>query len=272
MGKTITCDSPVLGREFLEFLLSEDTTLWRDFLCNHTHIIQLQQTINYQFNDILKLVRALTHKSLSYEFSNLYFKNYEKLEFLGDSVLQLSITERLFCDFETLSEGELSKFRSSLVNEDSLTKLAHAIGVEKCLLLGKGELSLCEKGVRSSLKADVLEALLGAVYLDGGHESARAVLERMIEIYEQSTGAKFIDQNNLAIFDAKSRLQELTMSQLGELPTYEATSDGETFHVELVLKGKVVHSTSGESKKKCQRNLAKWALENNIVEQILRGE
>lgn len=167
----------------------------------------LKKSLAYEFSNEDLLQRALTHRSASGE-------NNERLEFLGDSVLQLVISERLFRDRPDVSEGRLSRLRSSLVRDVTLAEIAVELGIGEYLILGSGERKTGGHR-RPSILADAIEAIFGAVYLDAGFEAARAVIDRA-----------FLDRIEQLPFggelrDPKSRLQEWLQGQQLRLPQYE---------------------------------------------------
>ena len=134
----------------------------------------LESRINYKFRNSLLLAEALTHPSLAYESNRPHFDN-QRLEFLGDAVLQLVLTERLYAMFPSFGEGRLTKLRSRLVSRDALCRFANDVGLGDYLMLGKGE-AASGGHARASNLADAFEALLGAIYLDGGFDSVRAIV------------------------------------------------------------------------------------------------
>ena len=168
--------------------------------------VELTKQLGYAFRDGALLARALTHRSHS-------SKNYERLEFLGDSILSFIIADILYDRFPQLSEGELTRLRATLVRRETLATLARALDLGDCLDLGSGELK--SGGFdRDSILADALEALFGAVYKDGGIEAARdVVLRRYQPILEN------IDPNSI-LKDPKTRLQEYLQRKSLATPTY----------------------------------------------------
>ncbi len=219
-------------------------------------ILTLLKTINYKFNSNDLLFQAIGHSSFGHEVLGDSSKSYETLEFLGDSVLGLIITEMLQQKYPTLSEGRLSKFRASLVNEQSLVKLASSINLESVILVGKGELSN-EGNKRDSVMADVFEALLGAIYKDSSLESVKEVLVTIIDLFEQKSGTQFFNVDNIIQFDSKTRLQELTMALFKTLPSYKSVEvTGNLFEIELSINNEICDSGTFSSKKKGERELA----------------
>lgn len=176
----------------------------------------LFKRLNYQFNEPDLLTTALTHRSAGRN-------HYERLEFLGDAILNLIITDDLFKRFENASEGKLSRLRSTLVKGDTLSILAKELELGDYLILGSGELK--SGGFRrNSILADVFESIIGAIYLDGGYDAAQSfVLERFAQLLEQADISK-----NLK--DPKTRLQEFLQARGNELPSYDVISTSGKAH------------------------------------------
>lgn len=166
----------------------------------------LCRRIEYTFADPTLLERALTHRSHG-------ANNYERLEFLGDSVLNFAISAELYGRFPELSEGELTRLRASLVKKETLADRARAVGLGDCLALGGGELK--SGGFdRDSILADALEALIGAVYRDGGIDAAQALVLRLYRAHLSQLAGGAVPK------DPKTRLQEHLQQQGLPVPTY----------------------------------------------------
>jgi ribonuclease III len=205
------------------------------------------------------LSKALTHKSFAHE-SDAKTENNERLEFLGDSVLSLLVTQELYRRLGDHSEGDLSKLRSFIVNEASLTKLADSIDLSSLLRLGKGE----QKELRGSIKADAFEALLGAIYLSQG-------FFKVEEFWQQVLSVSQFDPyhlDHLANFDAKSKLQEYCLGRFKRLPLYTVSevnqSKGLVFRVTLSIENYPLLSTYYPSKKKAELMLAQDCLKYHL--------
>jgi len=169
----------------------------------------LQEGLHYRFNDQRLLARALTHRSFSADHN-------ERLEFLGDAVLSLAVSHRLFQTLRNQPEGDLSRLRAQLVREESLHRLALHLGLPGALRLGEGE----HRGggrERASILADALEAVIGAVYLDGGYAAAQALVERLLQDID-------ITPALAAAKDAKTALQEWLQGRRMALPRYEVAA------------------------------------------------
>ncbi|MGE4558471.1 MAG: ribonuclease III [Desulfovibrionaceae bacterium] len=173
----------------------------------------LEESIHYRFDQVKLLTQALTHSSHANEQGGGAFENNERLEFLGDAVLELVVSRELYERYPEAAEGNLTRIRSSLVKEAALAGVAREIRLDQHLLLGKGEEGQGGRN-RDSLLADGLEALIGAIFLDGGFEPAmRVVLDLLQDRWPQ----------NLSVprpRDYKSRLQELTQQLYKDRPVY----------------------------------------------------
>lgn len=171
-----------------------------------TSVARLQETLGYQFTDEALLARALTHRSFSRD-------NNERLEFLGDSILNFLIAEDLFLRFDGAREGQLSRLRALLVKRQTLAAIARDFGVGDYLSMGSGELKSGGYD-RDSILSDALEAIIGAMYLDADLATVR---ERLLDWFEDRLDSLSLDQSQK---DAKSRLQELLQSRGADLPEY----------------------------------------------------
>lgn len=229
---------------------------------------KLDISLDLSFLSVERQFQVFTHKSFTHE--NKDFKlNNERLEFVGDAVLDLLISDLIFKKFMDKSEGELSKIRSSLVNEKSLAEVAQKLELGKYILLGRGELKL--KGhEKKSLLSDVFEALLGAIYMDHGYPKAQSFFQDLLSYLEEKFQWNFLDLRSLENFDAKTKLQEIVMEKYKEVPTYEAAERIEnkesTFTVKAFVKGVEIAELSGPSKKKTTQALAKKILDENLLE------
>jgi ribonuclease-3 len=223
----------------------------------------LERKINYTFKDRELLQMALSHKSFSNEFTRRFkkkFKNNERLEFLGDAVLDLAVSECLMAKFDADTEGALSKKRASLVNEEILARIAISLELERSLLLGRGERATGGQS-KPRLLACAMEALIGAVFSDSDYTQAKKVVENLFSDYINGL-------NPLLDFekDFKTRLQELCQHQFMMLPIYEITHEIGPAHAthftsEVYLNGKWISRGSGGSKKSAEQDAAKNALE-----------
>ncbi|MBQ3167953.1 ribonuclease III [Campylobacter sp.] len=220
---------------------------------------QIQKLLKYEFKNINLLKEAITHKSIKSSINN------ERLEFLGDAVLDLIVGEYLYHKFNTQSEGDLSKLRASLVNEDSLAKIAKELNLGEFLYLSPAEENNGGRD-KQSLISDALEALMGAIYLESGLDSVKVIF---IDLLEKN----FPDINlNSLTKDYKTALQEITQAQIGTAPKYELISSSgpdhkKSFEMAVLLNGKEIARATGNSKKAAEQACALKALEmlKNII-------
>lgn len=216
---------------------------------------EFEERIGYHFNDMDKLVVALSHSSYANEKRLSKSKCNERLEFLGDAVLELVMSEYLFVANKDVQEGELTRKRASMVCEPTLDLCAREIELEKFLLLGKGE-ELTGGRKRASIVSDAFEAVIGAIYLDGGFTSAKEFIEKfVIDGIEEKT----------LFYDSKTILQEITQgNNLGEI-RYELVGESgpdhdKTFEVELFINDEKVSTGKGHNKKNAQQQAAYKAI------------
>jgi len=216
----------------------------------------MQGQIFHRFKDPELLERALTHKSFANE--NRVPAHNERLEFLGDAVLGLVISEHLIKNCPDSSEGDLSRLRASIVSEPALAAVARRIGLGSFLLLGKGE-ELTGGRDKDSLLANCLEALIASIYLDAGNTAVEKFVIRFFEeiIKKTCTAGSTLDY--------KTELQELCQERLKQLPEYRIVSETgpdhqKQFEVELSVKGEVCGHGIGKSKKEAEQRAAKEAL------------
>ncbi len=205
------------------------------------------------------LVTALTHKSYVNEHREEGAVHNERLEFLGDAVVDLAISHRLMEQFPRASEGELSKLRALLVNEDSLARVARAMGLGELLLLGRGE-DMTGGREKSSVLADALEAVIGAVYLAGGLPRVMELVDRH---FAEALAGVAEGRNGL---DHKTLLQESAQQHLRTSPRYRVLSEtgpdhDKTFEVEVVIGDEPYARAFGKSKKEAEQAAARGALQ-----------
>ncbi len=218
---------------------------------------ELQAALDYSFDCLDLLVEALTHSSSLNEDPGSRSHN-ERLEFLGDSVLDLVISEYLMSEFREADEGILSRMKARLVSKDTLAKLSKHLALGTYLFLGRGE-ELNDGRHKPSVLADTLEALIAAVYLDGGFSPARRFV---LNIYREEFG---LLSSNGHVADDKSQLQELCQRRFGLLPIYNLrhTSGPDhqrTFEVEVHLNDERYGAGVGMTKKEAEQQAAKQAL------------
>jgi ribonuclease-3 len=222
-----------------------------------------QKILGYSFRKADLLQAALTHKSYLNELRASEkaeaAQDNERLEFLGDAVLDLAISERLIALYPLSTEGDLSKMKARLVSEVTLARVARRLGVGEFLLLGRGE-ERTRGREKSSILADALEAVIAAVYLDGGFETAQTVL---LQIFRDEI--QRLDQRREGI-DYKTELQECCQREFDVLPTYRVLRESgpdhqKLFEVKLMIKEEVFGIGRGRSKKEAEQQAAKQALE-----------
>lgn len=221
-------------------------------------VSEFEQRIGYTFTDREMLRRALTHKSYSHEAKDLDVRHNETYEFLGDSVLGFVIGDMLFRHFPTLDEGALSKMKAFLVSAPSLAAKARHYGMGEVILLGIGEEKTGGRK-KDSLLANLVEAVIAGIYLDGGVEAARQLIERA---FQQDIAN--IDQQDLLFQDYKTALQELAQGKGLPLPDYSVVAEvgpdhDKTFIVEVKI-GSLITRGEGSSKKEGQQQAARQAL------------
>ena len=217
-------------------------------------IKELEEKIGYEFKKKELIWQALTHSSFSNEQKINKYKNYERLEFLGDAVLELLSSQFFFETYPDMPEGEMTKLRSSMVCELALAYCARDISLGDYLLLGKGE-EITGGRTRDSIISDVMEAVIGALYLDGGLSEADAFVKKYI--------LSDLESKQL-VYDSKTILQE-EVQRDGQSLTYELVSEtgpdhDKVFMVEARIDGQTVGKGQGRNKKSAQQQAAYQAL------------
>jgi ribonuclease-3 len=211
---------------------------------------QLADRLGHRFGDEALLRRALAHRSWCAETPGA--ESNERLEFLGDAVLGWAIADIVFHRYD-VAEGQLTDLRKSVVNAIALAEVAREVGLGDHILLGRGEAAAGGAG-KESILSDAFEAVLGAVYLDGGAEAAFALVERLV-VPRMPDTADSLDQ-----FDQKTQLQELSARAGRGIPTYEVSSRGpdhaKSFHALVLIDGVVVGEGHGRSKKAAEQAAA----------------
>jgi len=214
-------------------------------------LLKLERIIHYQFQDIQLLYHALTHSSYANEHHFSRTQNNERLEFLGDAVLEVVCSELLYLHYPGLSEGELTKKRASLVCEPALSVCAREISLGEYLLLGKGEEATGGR-YRDSILADAVEAMIGAIYLDGGFANAKEFILAFV--------LNDVDHKQF-FYDSKTTLQELVQGNYTDEITYvlvkeEGPDHDKSFSVEVRLGEKVIGNGQGRTKKAAEQQAA----------------
>jgi ribonuclease-3 len=222
---------------------------------------QFAKKMNIKFNDISLLKRACTHRSYLNENKGAGLEHNERLEFLGDAVLELVVTSYLFRKYPDRHEGDLTAYRSALVNTHSLSKVALHLGVDEYLLLSRGE-SKDTGRARSIIHADSIEAIIGAVYLDKGYDAAaNFIADQLLEVIDIDE----IVEKKLWL-DAKSRFQEKAQELTGLTPSYKTLKElgpdhNKTFTLGVFIGDVQVAIGAGLSKQEAEQKAAEKALE-----------
>lgn len=222
-------------------------------------IQKFQEHIGYNFKDKTVLFESITHSSYANENQSQMITFNERLEFLGDSVLGVVISEYLFKNFPKMPEGRLTKIRAKIVCEPSLAQVAKKVKLGEVLRLGRGE-ELTGGRERSSILADGLEALMAAIYLDGGYDCVKKfIFKFMGNIIDDSINGKIL-------LDYKTRLQEVIQGSMKQELVYEIYDEkgpdhNKVFYVRVRLNNKVMGKGDGGNKKEAEQLAAKRALE-----------
>ena len=218
------------------------------------NLLDLEHKLNYYFNDRNLLKNALLHKSLGNERKEYKNQNNERLELLGDAVLDLIVAEYLYKNYKNASEGTIAKLKAMVVSEPILAKISRQIGVGKFLMLSRGEVMSGGRN-RESILADSFEAILGAVYIDSNLEEAR--------VFALSHIKQYIDhiEENEDILDFKSILQEYVQKEFRTVPTYELVAERGPDHMKefeiQVIVGNYREKAVAKNKKKAEQLSAK---------------
>ncbi len=219
-------------------------------------LLKAEEILGVTFKDITLLKTALTHSSYAYEHK---IEFNEKMEFLGDSVLGLSVTEFIFLRYPEFEEGDLAKLRANLVKAETLSDIAERLKLGEIVIISSGTEQAGGRTNRSIL-ADCLEAIIGAIYLDQGYESAKKfVLKNLKDKIFKEAARKDLS-------DPKTILQELTMQEWSTLPQYKIVDQkgmahNPTFSAEVFIDGKSYGRGAGKSKKKAEQVAAECALD-----------
>ena len=213
-----------------------------------------EKEINYTFKSQKYLNQAFTHSSYAHENKIDYLHNNERLEFLGDAVLELTISDYIFGKYTEMPEGELTKLRASVVCESMLAKMARRINIGDCLKLGKGEAATGGRD-RDSILADAFEAVIGAIYLDSGLTTAQKfVLSMMLDEIDAM-------RSNFRMNDCKTYLQEIVQRTSKSPLEYVIVSEkgpdhNKAFFANVIHEERVLGKGVGKSKKEAEQNAA----------------
>ncbi len=222
---------------------------------NEDKLKKLEQTIGYQFHNIDLLYQAVTHTSYANEHRYEGVKHNERMEFLGDAVLELVVSQFLYKEYPEKNEGELTKLRASLVCEHTLAICATEISLGECINLSKGE-DRTGGRQRPSILSDAFESVIGAIYLDGGFEYAKQFIEKIL--------LKDIEHKQL-FYDAKTILQEIVQGEENESLTYELVAESgpdhcKEFTVVAKINDKIIGNGNGKTKKAAEQMAAYHAI------------
>lgn len=218
-----------------------------------TELQKLEERIGYKFKQEELILEALTHKSCKKPYNN------ERLEFLGDAVLDLIVGEYLFNKFPDVNEGDLSKLRASLVNEKGFQKLANSIKLGECIYISPAEENN-EGRSKSSICSNAFEALIGAIYLESGLITAQEISLRILEAAYPKIDLESVFR------DYKTTLQEITQARMGVTPEYIVISSSgpdhkKEFEVMIQVAGRELSTAKGNSKKSAHQEAARLALD-----------
>lgn len=223
------------------------------------NLTDLEERLGHTFKDRALLLQAITHRSYLNEHADFPYTHNERMEFLGDAVLELIVTEHLFKNFAN-PEGELTNWRAALVNAKTLAGISNQINFEEFLLLSKGEARDANSKARMYILANAIEALIGAIYLDGGSPAAEKFIHTHILNH-----LPFILKNELYV-DPKSKFQETAQELLGVTPTYRVLEEkgpdhSKEFTVGVYLEKELVAVGQGTSKQEAQVAAAQAGLD-----------
>lgn len=228
---------------------------------NKPKLFKLEKEIGYQFDNLDLLKKALTHASFYNQKNKIEMFDFQRLEFLGDSVLNLVISDILFNKFPFFSEGELSKSKASIISQHFLVKLANYLKLRKYILHGKS-VDLSGGRGKFSILADCMEACLGAIYLDGGLYPCKKLLNRIINSEMKNDSI----EQEWKVCDYKTQLQEKTQKEYNCLPIYqiykeEGLEHQKVFYVKVCVHNRMLGSGKGKNKKEAEQNAAFYALQ-----------
>lgn len=223
---------------------------------------RLQERLGYTFGDRAVLLQSLTHTSYGHEFlqdKSVAQRDNERLEFLGDAILDVVVSDILLESFPSAHEGQLSKMRAAVVNEKTLAELARSVELQDAIRLGKGEIQTGGQS-KPSILASAFEALMAAIYLDGGFNAVYPVVRHLFAPFFREEAAL------MAFYDHKTQLQEMVQARWKITPQYQliqatGPDHAKVFQVEVKMNGKVLAMAEGLSKKEAEQNAARVAIE-----------
>jgi ribonuclease III len=223
---------------------------------------RLQERLGYTFGDSSILLQSLTHTSYGHEHLSkvpVGLRDNERLEFLGDAVLDVVISDILLESFPNSREGQLSKMRAAVVNEKTLAEVARALRLQEFIRLGKGE-AATGGALKPSILSSTFEALIAAIYLDGGFGAVYPVVRQLFE-------PLFSEERELmAFYDHKTQLQEISQAKWRTTPSYhllgtQGPDHAKVFEVEVRMSGRPLATAKGSSKKEAEQNAARLAID-----------
>ena len=224
---------------------------------------RLQEKLGYPFGDRAILLQSLTHTSYGHEYlqeKSIALRDNERLEFLGDAILDVVISDILLDSFPSACEGQLSKMRAAVVNEKTLAEVARGIDLQDYLRLGKGEIQTQGQN-KPSILSSAFEALIAAIYLDGGFNAVYPVVRHLFAPLFTA------ERDLLAFYDHKTQLQEMIQARWKITPTYSLLGSSgpdheKTFEVEVRMGNQMLARAAGQSKKEAEQNAARTAIQN----------
>ena len=222
------------------------------------HLKNFEKKIKVKFKNLELLKEALTHRSFLNEVNNWSVNHNERLEYLGDAVLELAVTEYLFNKYEKLNEGELTSLRSALVNYQTLAKIGKKLNLDKFIFVSKGEAKDQGRG-KEVILANTIEAIIGAIYLDQGYFEAKLFIEKFILVLLKEIISKKLYK------DPKSRLQEIIQEKFKITPIYKVLKEigpdhQKKFVVGIYFKEELIARGQGCSKQEAEMSAAKSAI------------
>lgn len=223
---------------------------------------QLQEKLGYTFGDRAILLQSMTHTSYGHEVFQekpIAYRDNERLEFLGDAILDVVVSDILLESYPEANEGQLSKMRAAVVNEKTLAHIARSLALQDCVRLGKGEVQTGGNN-KPSILSCAFEALIAAIYLDGGFNAVYPVVRHLFSPLFTA------EQELINFYDHKTQLQEVVQARWKVTPTYQLLSTtgpdhAKVFEVEVRMNGKVLAVASGFSKKEAEQNAARAAIQ-----------
>ncbi|MBU0482425.1 MAG: ribonuclease III [Proteobacteria bacterium] len=225
---------------------------------NNTLLAELEERLDYVFRNRQVLQLALVHRSFSFEMAGMEGNDNERLEFLGDAVLDLAISQILYRAYPVMREGEMTRLRAMLVKESHLAELAESLDLGRYLFLGKGEDASAGR-TKPSILSSTYEAVIGAIFDDGGFADVSIIIE------QHFSGRVETQKKGMGLADAKSRLQELTQERYGEAPEYVLEKeDGpdhcKMFTISVRFRGVLLATGKARSKKEAEQQSAAEAI------------